>query len=53
MTVGAAPADQPERGVFGLRPPPLHTPVEDAVARQLERLARAAAEKAGTKAPGA
>ena len=25
--MGATPPDQPDKGVFGLRPPPLHTPL--------------------------
>ncbi|HXU45199.1 MAG TPA: hypothetical protein VN783_06720 [Thermoanaerobaculia bacterium] len=33
-----APADPPVRGVLGIEPPPLRTPVEDEVRRQLERL---------------
>jgi hypothetical protein len=53
LMVGATPPDQPDKGVFGLRPPPLHTPVEDGVARELERLERAAAAaEAKAKGPG-
>jgi hypothetical protein len=46
LMVGVTPADQPDKGVFGISPPRLHTPVEDEVGRQIERLEHAAAHAA-------
>lgn len=43
VAASAVPAASPApRGIFGIEPPPLRTPVEDEVRRKLERVARLA-----------